>query len=108
MERIDDVDMVATMTKRPWTIARQGRALDNLHRRLHELATPDWMRDSPVGQGNRLVHLNLHPLNVMIGPPRPDCHRLDKCLVGSFRRSFDMAEVTMLAVVTKTESVAGP
>lgn len=71
MERIDGLDMVAAMTKHPWTIARQGRVLANLHRRLHELAAPDWMRDAPVGHGNRLLHLDLHPLNVMIGPQGP-------------------------------------
>ena len=27
MERIDGTDMVQSMTKRPWTIARQGRLL---------------------------------------------------------------------------------
>src|SRR5579862_6664664 len=36
IERIEGDDMVAMMTKRPWTIARQGRVLADLHRRLHE------------------------------------------------------------------------
>jgi aminoglycoside phosphotransferase (APT) family kinase protein len=71
MERIDGVDMVAMMTRRPWTITRHGRVLADLHRRLHELAAPEWMGDAPVGHGDRLVHLDLHPLNVMIGPRGP-------------------------------------
>lgn len=71
MERIDGTDMVATMTKRPWTIPRQGRMLADLHHWLHELAAPDWLPDSPVGQGDRLLHLDLHPLNVILGSKGP-------------------------------------
>lgn len=71
IERIDGSDMVATMTKRPWTIPRQGRVLADLHRRLHELSAPDWLDNAPVGDGNRLLHFDLHPLNVMIGPRGP-------------------------------------
>jgi tRNA A-37 threonylcarbamoyl transferase component Bud32 len=33
IERIEGGDMVARMTMRPWTIARQGRVLADLHRR---------------------------------------------------------------------------
>jgi aminoglycoside phosphotransferase (APT) family kinase protein len=71
MERVEGVDMVARMTRRPWTIARQGRLLGDLHRRLHELPAPDWLPGAPVGHGDRLVHLDLHPLNVLLGPTGP-------------------------------------
>ncbi|HUC37991.1 MAG TPA: phosphotransferase [Acidimicrobiales bacterium] len=71
MERVNGTDMVAHMTKRPWTIARQGRVLADLHRRLHELDAPDWLRASPVGRGDRLLHLDLHPLNVMVTKSGP-------------------------------------
>ena len=71
MERVDGTDMVAAITKRPWTIPRQGRVLADLHRQLHELVAPDWLQDAPVGRGDRLLHLDLHPLNVMIGPEGP-------------------------------------
>jgi aminoglycoside phosphotransferase (APT) family kinase protein len=71
MERIEGLDMVATMGKRPWTIPRQGRVLAELHVRLHELSAPDWLHQAPVGLGDRLVHLDLHPLNVIIGPRGP-------------------------------------
>jgi aminoglycoside phosphotransferase (APT) family kinase protein len=42
-----------------------------LHRDLHAIAAPDWVDDAPVGRGNRLLHLDLHPLNVMLGPKGP-------------------------------------
>jgi aminoglycoside phosphotransferase (APT) family kinase protein len=63
--------MVAAMSKRPWTISRQGRVLAELHHRLHHLAAPDWLPDAPVGEGDRLLHLDLHPLNVMLSPKGP-------------------------------------
>ncbi len=71
MERVVGADMVGTMSKRPWTISHQGRVLAELHEQLHELTAPDWMIDAPVGQGSRLLHLDLHPLNVMIGRRGP-------------------------------------
>jgi aminoglycoside phosphotransferase (APT) family kinase protein len=71
MERVEGADMVATMSKRPWTIPQQGRVLADLHHRLHELTAPDWLRDAAVGRGDRLLHLDLHPLNVMMSPRGP-------------------------------------
>jgi aminoglycoside phosphotransferase (APT) family kinase protein len=71
MERIEGTDMVAAIGKRPWTIPHQGKVLADLHRQLHELIAPDWLHAAPVGRGDRLVHLDLHPLNVMIGPRGP-------------------------------------
>ena len=63
--------MVSVIQKRPWTIRGQGRVLADLHRQLHTLAAPDWMPDAPVGQGDRLLHLDLHPLNVIMSPKGP-------------------------------------
>jgi aminoglycoside phosphotransferase (APT) family kinase protein len=71
MERIEGTDMVASIRKRPWTIPRQGRVLADLHRDLHAMLAPDWLPDAPVGAGDRLLHLDLHPLNVMLGPRGP-------------------------------------
>jgi len=71
MERIEGPDMVASMSRRPWAIPRLGRVLADLHRRLHGLAAPDWLPDAPVGRGDRLLHLDLHPLNVMMSPRGP-------------------------------------
>jgi aminoglycoside phosphotransferase (APT) family kinase protein len=71
MERIDGADMVAVLAKRPWEVRRQGRLLADLHLRLHELTAPEWLPDAPMGQGDRLLHLDFHPLNVMVGPQGP-------------------------------------
>lgn len=71
MERIDGPSMLEVLRRRPWTVRRQGRALGELHRRLHEIPGPDWLAVAPVGAGDRMLHLDLHPLNVMFGPSGP-------------------------------------
>ena len=71
IERIEGPDMVAMMEKRPWTFRQLGRSLADLHRHLHDLSAPDWLSEAPVGHGDSLLHLDLHPLNVMIGPRGP-------------------------------------
>jgi len=71
MERIDGVDMVAVISKRPWTIGRHGRVLAGLHHQLHEMSAPEWLGPAPVGSGDRLLHLDLHPLNVMMSSRGP-------------------------------------
>ncbi len=71
MERIDGPSMVDYMTKRPWAIRRQGMVLATLHRRLHAIAPPEFLPPAPVGVGDRFLHMDLHPLNVMIGPKGP-------------------------------------
>ena len=71
MERIDGADMFVSLTKRPWTISRQGKLLAGLHHRLHEIPTPTWLADAPFGEGDRLLHLDLHPLNVILSSKGP-------------------------------------
>ncbi len=71
MERIDGSSMVDVMTRRPWTIHRQGVVLATLHRRLHAIAPPAFLPPAPVGAGDHFLHMDLHPLNVMIGAKGP-------------------------------------
>ena len=72
MERIDGVSMVEALGRRPWTIPAHGRALADLHRRLHEIPAPEWVPAAPCGDpGDRLLHLDLHPLNVMVTATGP-------------------------------------
>jgi aminoglycoside phosphotransferase (APT) family kinase protein len=71
LERIDGLTMVETLSKQPWTIRRHGRMLADLHRQLHELDAPDWLKTAPVGTGDKIVHLDLHPLNVMLSKKGP-------------------------------------
>jgi len=71
MERIEGSSMVDYMSRRPWTTRRQGMVLATLHRRLHAIAPPDFLPAAPVGAGDSFLHMDLHPLNVMIGANGP-------------------------------------
>jgi aminoglycoside phosphotransferase (APT) family kinase protein len=71
MERIDGSDLVTEIGRRPWALRSHARLLAGLHQQLHEIDPPEWLRLAPVGQGDRLVHLDLHPLNVMMSPRGP-------------------------------------
>lgn len=71
MERVHGPSMVEALSKAPWTVRRQGAVLADLHRRLHDVAPPDFLHPAPVGAGDRVLHLDLHPLNVIVGPHGP-------------------------------------
>ncbi len=71
LERVNGVTMVDAIRRRPWRISRYGAMLADLHIALHEIAAPDFLPASPVGEGDRVIHLDLHPLNVLIGPNGP-------------------------------------
>jgi aminoglycoside phosphotransferase (APT) family kinase protein len=71
MERIAGVNMVDALNATPWKAKRFGRILADLHGQLHELSGPEWMAPAPIGVGDRLLHLDLHPLNVMMSPSGP-------------------------------------
>jgi len=70
MERIDGPVMMDAMLRRPWTMRRSASTLADLHDRLHEIPAPNWLRRLPDG-GDRLVHMDLHPMNVMLSPRGP-------------------------------------
>jgi aminoglycoside phosphotransferase (APT) family kinase protein len=71
MEQIEGPLLLEAIGRRPWTIRQQGALLADLHRRLHDIPAPDWVGDAPCGHGDRLVHLDLHPLNVILSAKGP-------------------------------------
>lgn len=71
MERVDGPNMITEMSRRPWTIGRSAELLAQLHQSLHRIAAPGWVPEAPGGDGDRLLHLDLHPLNVILAPAGP-------------------------------------
>lgn len=71
MERIDGRSLADAMMRAPWRLRHYGGVLARLHEQLHDIAAPDFLPPAPVGEGSSLVHLDLHPLNVMVGPKGP-------------------------------------
>jgi aminoglycoside phosphotransferase (APT) family kinase protein len=71
MERIDGTTMVDAVSAKPWKAKRFGHVLAELHTQLHELTCPEWLPYAPSGVGTQLLHLDLHPLNVMMSSRGP-------------------------------------
>lgn len=71
MDRIEGPTMLEAVGKAPWRMRSLARALARLHQQLHVLDAPPFVRPSPVGPGDRLVHLDLHPLNVLVAARGP-------------------------------------
>ena len=65
MERLDGRDMLADLARRPWLARRRGRTLADLHNRLHQVAAPAGLPEV-FGPGGTVLHLDLHPANVML------------------------------------------
>jgi hypothetical protein len=72
LERLDGADMLNDLGRRPWLVARHARTLADLHDRLHQIAAP---ADLPAiagpgsgapSQGRVVLHMDLHPANVML------------------------------------------
>jgi aminoglycoside phosphotransferase (APT) family kinase protein len=70
MERLEGPTMLDDLGRRPWRIGRHARTLASLLHRLHEIEAPAWL-PTPFGDGEALLHLDLHPDNVMLTPRGP-------------------------------------
>jgi tRNA A-37 threonylcarbamoyl transferase component Bud32 len=70
MDRIVGPTMVQAFARTPWKLRSHARVLADMHRRVHALEGPEWLPQLADG-GDRLVHLDIHPLNVIYGPSGP-------------------------------------
>ena len=69
LEKIDGPTMLEDLVRRPWLAGSHARTLAGLHRRLHAIEAPPWL--DAFGEGGALLHLDLHPANVMLGTRGP-------------------------------------
>jgi Ser/Thr protein kinase RdoA (MazF antagonist) len=70
MRRLHGPTMLDELGRRPWLLGRQAALLSSLHRRLHAIEAPEWLL-APVGEGTQMLHLDLHPDNVILTPEGP-------------------------------------
>ena len=66
MEYVPGPRMSEEVGAKPWRAGALGRELARLHRRLDAVPAPDFL----PGEGG-LLHLDLHPGNVVLGPDGP-------------------------------------
>ena len=69
MQRLHGRDMLADLSSRPWRVARHARTLARLHDQLHQIAAPAGL--GRFGPGGQVLHMDLHPGNVMLTADGP-------------------------------------
>lgn len=70
MERVDGPLMRADLSRRPWLLSHHARSLADLACRLGEVLAPSWL-SLHQGSGDRVVHLDLNPSNIIISERGP-------------------------------------
>lgn len=71
MERVDGPTMVEMGASKPWRLSRLGAQLADLHQSLHGIVAPEWLHPARIGGGHQVVHMDLHPLNVLMSRNGP-------------------------------------
>jgi tRNA A-37 threonylcarbamoyl transferase component Bud32 len=69
LDRISGPTMQEVLLSEAGSLSDKAAQLAELHHRLHRIAGPDWLPSR--GDGDRLLHLDLHPKNVILGPSGP-------------------------------------
>ena len=103
MDKVAGPTMVQALERRPWRARRIGAELAELHARLHEIPGPAWLReigDAEDGDA-RLLHFDLHPLNVVMSPDGPVV--IDWTNAGRGRPSADLARAWALMAAAEAE-----
>ncbi|MFP5320756.1 MAG: phosphotransferase [Acidimicrobiia bacterium] len=85
MDRVEGPVAIEEIKRRPWTTAAHGRLLADLHRRLGEV---------PPLDGGHVLHLDLHPGNVICSPDGPVVIDWSNAAAGD--RAADLATTWML------------
>ncbi|SDF73183.1 Phosphotransferase enzyme family protein [Blastococcus aurantiacus] len=102
LERVVGPTMTSALARRPWSLAAAARVLAGLHRAVHEVPAPDWLPGQGDGGGAALLHLDLHPENVLLGPEGPVV--IDWTNAARGRAELDVADAWL---VMSTGSVPG-
>ena len=101
MDRIDGVPMFEDAI--PFHIGRNAKLLAGLHEQLHAIPAPDWLPMAPV-PGDRLVHRDLHPLNVLITADGPMVIDWSNASAGD--PAFDVADTWILLATAEPDDLS--
>lgn len=74
MERVDGPTMLADIEARPTAMLGHARRLARLQGQLAEIPAPGWLMApgwTPDPAGDRVLHLDLHPMNVLLSADGP-------------------------------------
>ena len=107
MERIDGATMLEALSRQPWTLRRHASVLAALHDRLHEIPGPPWL-DPFLAGGDCLVHLHLHPLNVILSPKGPVLIDWSNAARGAGPADVALTWLVMMAAEIQAEGCRQP
>ncbi len=93
MDRLEGPTMMEVVGRPPFPLRRSGHLLADLHQRLHQIPAPPGLDDAPL-PGDRVVHRDLHPLNVMITSDGPVV--IDWANASAGDPAFDVADTWVL------------
>lgn len=96
LERVRGPTMLVDLLRHPWRILDHAAIVADLHRRLHLIPSPP---DTPslLGPGTSVVHLDLHPQNIVMSDRGPVV--IDWTNVARGDEELDVAQ-TWLVVAT--------
>ena len=95
MERVSGPTLLEDLEQRPWKLFGHAKLLASLQRELNALDAPDWFPERPgVPAGSKVLHFDLHPMNVMLGENGPVI--IDWTNFGRGPASFDAAITVVL------------
>jgi Ser/Thr protein kinase RdoA (MazF antagonist) len=70
MQRVQGPTMLDDLARRPWSLPSHAATLARLHKQLHAITAPPWL-PAPLGEGAALLHVDLHPDNVLLSDRGP-------------------------------------
>ncbi len=95
----------------PFRVRRNALLLASLHEQLHALPAPPWLTRAAPVPGDRVLHRDLHPLNVLMGPDGPVV--IDWANASRGAPEFDVADTWVLFAcadppVSRVEALVAP
>jgi len=102
LEAVIGPTMLEDLTRRPWRVVDHSRTLARLHNLVHAVDALEWLR-APFGPGNRLLHVDLHPENVMLTKRGPQIIDWEGAAQGPAE-----ADIAMCWVLMRTSEIPGP
>jgi aminoglycoside phosphotransferase (APT) family kinase protein len=102
LEKIAGPTMLRDVTRHPRTMPQHARTLAALHRVVHTVTAPEGLQQ-PFGPGGALLHLDLHPDNVILSPSGPVLIDWQGAVAGP-----PAADVAHTWLLIRTSVVPGP